>query len=81
MEKGKITIEQGKQLNQGLKRVVKDDNFKDETIKDLSHIKDYINSLSRRIDELEKILIWRDKAILERQDGFLIWIITILKID
>ncbi|MCF6466577.1 phasin family protein [Clostridium sp. Cult2] len=66
VEKGKITVEQGKQLNEELKRVVKDNAPEAQNITDVEmNIKTYLDSLNlatkddidninRRIDELEK---------------------------
>ncbi|HSH36874.1 phasin family protein [Schnuerera sp.] len=66
VEKGKITVEQGKQLNEELKRVVKDNNQNTQNMNDIEmNIKTYLDNLNlatkedidninRRIDELEK---------------------------
>lgn len=66
VEKGKITVEQGKQLNEELKRVVKDKDSNAQNIADTEmNIKAYLDSLNlatkddidninKRIDELEK---------------------------
>ncbi|CCQ98050.1 conserved hypothetical protein [[Clostridium] ultunense Esp] len=66
VEKGKITIDQGKQLNEELKRVVKDKDPNAQNIADTEmNIKAYLDSLNlatkddidninKRIDELEK---------------------------
>jgi polyhydroxyalkanoate synthesis regulator phasin len=66
VEKGKITVDQGKQLNEELKRVVEDNKSNTQDITNAkANIKDYIDSLNlatkedidslnKRIDELEK---------------------------
>ena len=66
VEKGKITVDQGKQLNEELKRVVEDNKSNTQDIIDAkANIKNYIDSLNlatkedidslnKRIDELEK---------------------------
>lgn len=66
IEKGRITVEQGKQLNEELKRVVKDNTPDSQNIKETeSNIKNYLDSLNiatkadidnlnERIDKLEK---------------------------
>ncbi|QQY79836.1 polyhydroxyalkanoate synthesis regulator phasin [Keratinibaculum paraultunense] len=68
VEKGKITVEQGKKLNEELKRVVEDNKTDVQNNTDIENkIKNYIDSLnlatkedlktlSNRIDELEKII-------------------------
>ena len=54
VEKGKITVDQGKQLNEELKRVV-EDNKDNVQINSLNlATKEDIDNLSKRIDELEK---------------------------
>ncbi|NMB08948.1 MAG: hypothetical protein GX981_11245 [Tissierellia bacterium] len=65
VEKGKITVEQGKQLNEELKRVVDDNQNKIENVEVIeANIKNHLNSLNlatkedidnlnKRIDELE----------------------------
>ncbi|HHV39709.1 MAG TPA: hypothetical protein GXX70_09545 [Tepidimicrobium sp.] len=65
VEKGKITVEQGKQLNEELKRVACDKSNAQNITETESNIKNYLDSLnlatkadienlSKRIDELEK---------------------------
>lgn len=66
VEKGKITVEQGQQLNEELKRVVKDNDPNLQVITNTeTNIKAYLDSLNlatkedieninKRIDELEK---------------------------
>ena len=66
VEKGKITVEQGKQLNEELKRVVVDNKSNSQTAQNIEdNIKNYLSSLNlatkedidnlnKRIDELEK---------------------------
>ena len=65
VEKGQITVEQGKQLNEELKRVVNDKSNAQHITETESNIKNYldtlnlatkadIENLSKRIDELEK---------------------------
>lgn len=66
VQKGQITVEQGKQLNEELKRVVKDNTSGTQDIAAVeTNLKSYLDSLnlanktdidnlSRRIDELEK---------------------------
>ena len=65
VEKGKITVDQGKQLNQELKRVVDDSKSSAQNITEAeANIKNYldglnlatkadIDNLNKRIDELE----------------------------
>lgn len=52
MERGKITVEQGKELNRELKRVVKDNSDPESTIDFAT--KEDIELLNKRINELEK---------------------------
>ncbi len=66
VERGKITVEQGKKLNEELKRVVEDNKSNAQNISEVeNNIKNYINSLnlatkedletlSNRIEKLEK---------------------------
>ncbi|MCF6463110.1 phasin family protein [Clostridium sp. Cult1] len=66
VEKGKITVDQGKQLNEELKRVVKDNDPNAQNIANIEmNIKTYldglnlatkedIDNINKRIDELEK---------------------------
>ena len=63
IEKGKLTVDEGKQLNEELKRVVKDkgsssENNKEDILDYLNNLnlatKDDLENLSRRIDQLEK---------------------------
>lgn len=66
VQKGKITVEQGKQLNEELKRVVDNKKSSAQNIAESeTNIKDYlanlnlatktdIDNLNKRIDELEK---------------------------
>ncbi|MCF6460136.1 phasin family protein [Clostridium sp. Cult3] len=66
VERGKITVEQGKKLNEELKRVVEDNKSNAQNIVDVeNNIKNYLDSLnlatkedletlSNRIDKLEK---------------------------
>ena len=66
VEKGKITVEQGKQLNEELKRVVENNEDNIQNSKELEdNIKNHLNSLNlatkedidnlnKRIDKLEK---------------------------
>lgn len=68
VEKGKITVEQGKKLNEELKRVVENNKSNVQDATDIeNNIKNYIDSLnlatkedlkalSDRIDNLEKII-------------------------
>jgi len=65
VNRGKITVEQGKQLNEELKRVVADSQNDNQNVQDLennikNHLsslnlatKEDIDSLNKRIDELE----------------------------
>ena len=66
VEKGRITVDQGKQLNEELKRVVKTNDPNTQTMTDMEmNIKAYLDSLNlatkedidninKRIDQLEK---------------------------
>lgn len=66
VERGKITVEQGKKLNEELKRVVEDNKSNAQNIADVeNNIKNHLDSLnlatkedletlSNRIDKLEK---------------------------
>ena len=66
VEKGKITVDQGKQLNEELKRVVKDNDPNAQNIANIEmNIKTYldglnlatkedIDNINKRIDQLEK---------------------------
>lgn len=62
VEKGKITVEQGKELNEELKRVVEDLTIKKNNSEDLKSIlkelnlatKEDIEMLNQRISNLEK---------------------------
>jgi polyhydroxyalkanoate synthesis regulator phasin len=66
VERGKITVEQGKKLNEELKRVVEDNKSNAQNIVDVeNNIKNHLDSLnlatkedletlSNRIDKLEK---------------------------
>lgn len=52
VEKGKITVDQGKELNQELKRVVNNQSNPESTIDFAT--KEDIQNLNKRIDQLEK---------------------------
>lgn len=66
VQRGKITVEQGKKLNEELKKVVEDNKSNAQNISEVeNNIKNYINSLnlatkedletlSNRIEKLEK---------------------------
>lgn len=66
VEKGKITVEQGKHLNEELKRVVVDNKSSSQNTQEIeTNIKNHLNSLNlatkedidnlnKRIDDLEK---------------------------
>lgn len=52
VEKGKISVDQGKELNQELKRVIKDQTDPESTIDFAT--KEDIQNLNKRIDQLEE---------------------------
>lgn len=52
VEKGKITVDQGKELNQELKKVVNNQSNPESTIDFAT--KEDIQNLNKRIDQLEK---------------------------